>query len=61
MNLPKTLKARRESLGLTMSEAAKACGLDGGHYHRLENGKRAPNLTTLRKLMHGLVFTWEDI
>lgn len=41
MNIGSALRARREALGITAEEIAKAAGLNRAHVTRVENGERA--------------------
>ena len=49
------LKALRHRKGITLTELATACGLDGGNLSRIERGERkAPNLPRLLGILKGL-------
>lgn len=52
---PKKLKARREELGLSQSEAAKKSGISQQHYSLAESGARTdPKLSTSEAIARGL-------
>jgi len=50
----KTLKQRRQQLGLSQEKLALECGLSSYYVVLLEQGKRQPTLTTLFKLSSSL-------
>lgn len=44
------IKTLRELNGLTQIEVSYRCDLDRSNYHRIENGRTNPTLTTLKKV-----------
>jgi transcriptional regulator with XRE-family HTH domain len=51
------LRARREAVGLTQDELARACGLHRTEISLLERSRRSPQLETIALLAEGLKIT----
>jgi transcriptional regulator with XRE-family HTH domain len=57
MGLGERIKARREELGLTQLQLARALGVTPQHISVIEKNKRAPSLDSLAKLAQELGVT----
>lgn len=65
------VRARRESLGLTLQEASSSAGVSLTYLSDVERGRRLPSLDVLDKIGTGLkstarglledVFPWDDV
>jgi transcriptional regulator with XRE-family HTH domain len=49
-NLAKVMKARRASLGLTLSDAAQATGIARSYLYQLERGESVPTVDKLQAI-----------
>ena len=50
MNLGENIKLIRQKRGLQQKQVALAVGVDQSNYNKIENGKREPSVTILKKL-----------
>ena len=51
--LAATLRQRRDALGISQTEVAKAAGLNRSYVNQIEAGARNPTYSALRKLAAG--------
>ena len=54
MSFARTIRKRREALGLTLEQYAERCGLSPNYIGSVENGRRDPSLSTVLALAKGL-------
>lgn len=54
MSFGRTIRKRREELGLTLEQYAERCGLSPNYIGSVENGRRDPSLSTVLALAKGL-------
>jgi len=54
MSISEVLQERRKALGLTITQAARLCGLPRAYLSMIESGKRAPSPQTVERVMSAL-------
>ena len=59
--LGQNLKKIREQKGMTQGDICRALNLDRGYVSSVENGKRNPTLSTLKKLADALKISVDEL
>ncbi len=59
--LGKNIKRIREQKGMTQGDICRALNLDRGYISSIENGKRNPTLSTLKKLADALKISVDEL
>ena len=59
--LGQNLKKIREQKGMTQGDICRALNLDRGYVSSVENGKRNPTLSTLKKLADALKIPVDEL
>lgn len=59
--LGQNIKRIREQKGMTQGDICRALNLDRGYISSIENGKRNPTLSTLKKLADALKISVDEL